>query len=173
MDFDDEIVDEARVAVNSQLGAEKRSFAEKTLSRSDKMILDAFEKRCREVNQGQAVLDYTRALFYFLMPLAEEDEFSRPAKLLVLVVVRVIDLVNSKKLSVDKRVMDCLSFFAQQISSLPRRLLPSVVEAVVSNLEIAGGNDEGRSLELLPNCLTLIMSSVDSVLVSGEQVLES
>lgn len=170
MEFDDEIVEEVLSAGSSQLTEKQRTFAELILSRNDEVILEAFDKRCRNGNPGQAVLDYTRALFRFLMPLVDKDEFSRSAKLLVLVVVRVIELINDQKLCTDRKVLECLSFFAQELSSLPCRLLPSVVEAVVSNLEIDGANDEGRSLELLPNCLSIISSSTEPVLVSGEQV---
>lgn len=169
MEFDDEIVEEVLSAGSSQLTEKQRTFAELILSRNDEVILEAFDKRCRNGNPGQAVLDYTRALFRFLMPLVDKDEFSRSAKLLVLVVVRVIELINDQKLCTDRKVLECLSFFAQELSSLPCRLLPSVVEAVVSNLEIDGANDEGRSLELLPNCLSIISSSTEPVLVSGEQ----
>lgn len=170
MEFDDEIVEEVLAAGSSQVAEKQRSVAEVILSKNDEVILEVFEKRCRDGNPGQAVLDYTRALFGFLMPLVEKDEFSRPAKLLVLVVVRVIELINEQKLSADRKVLECLSFFAQEMSALPCRLLPSVVEAVVSNLEINGVNDEGRSLDLLPNCLALISSSTEPVLMSGEQV---
>ena len=170
MEFDDEIVREALEPGSSQLSEKHRSVAERILSRTDEIILEAFEKRCRDGNPGQAVLDYTRALFSFLMPLVEKDEFSRTAKLLVLVVVRVIELINEQKLSADRKVLECLSFFAQEMSALPCRVLPSVVEAVVSNLEINGADDEGRTLDLLPNCLSMISSSTEPVLISGEQV---
>jgi hypothetical protein len=173
MEFDDKIVEEALVLGSSQSSDKYRSIAELILSRNDEIVLEVFEKRCRDVNSGQAVLDYTRALFCFLMPLVEKDEFSRPAKLLVLVVVRVIELINEQKLGADRKVLECLSFFAQEISALPCRLLPSVVEAVVSNLETNGANDEGRGLDLLPNCLSMISSSTAPVLVSGEQVYNS
>lgn len=170
MEFDDEVVEAALASGSSQPSEKLRTISEFILSRNDEIVLEAFEKRCRDVNSGEAVLNYARALFRFLMPLVEKDEFSRPAKLLVLVVVRVIELMNEQKLDADRKVLECLSFFAQEMSSLPCRLLPSVVEAVVSNLETNGVNDEGRGLDLLPNCLSMISSSTTPVLVSGEQV---
>lgn len=170
MEFDDEVVAEALALGSSQPSEKHRSVAELILSKNDEIVLEAFDKRCNDLNSGQAVLDYTRALFRFLMPLVEKDEFSRSAKLLVLVVVRVIELINDQKLGADRKVLECLSFFAQETSALPCRLLPSVVEAVVSNLETNGANDEGRGLDLLPNCLSMISSSTAPVVVSGEQV---
>jgi len=94
MEFDDQVVEEAaRLVGNSQLSAEKQSIVDLNLSRSDATVLAAFEKRCRAGSSlgGQAALDYTRAHYYFLLPIARDDEFSRAAKLLVLVVVHVIE----------------------------------------------------------------------------------
>jgi hypothetical protein len=51
--------------------------------------------------------------------------------------------VISHTLVVDKKFVDCISFFIQEMGSLPQRLLPSVAEAVISNLEMELGQDYG------------------------------
>lgn len=138
MEFDDEVVEAALASGSSQASEKQRTISEFILSRNDEIVLEALERRCRDVNSGEAVLNYARALFRFLMPLVEKDESSRPAKLLVLVVVRVIELMNEQKLDADKKVLECLSFFAQEMSSLPCRLLPSVWKRLCPTSRLMG-----------------------------------
>ncbi len=53
------------------------------------------------------------------MALVGKDKFSRPAKLLILVIVQVVELTNEHKLSADSKVLECFSVFAQEMTALP------------------------------------------------------
>ncbi|KAJ7296597.1 hypothetical protein O6H91_Y113100 [Diphasiastrum complanatum] len=173
----DDVVEQVKAASLSQnpLTSRKR-VAALILCRSSSTILEAFDSLSEAENAFQSVMAYARALFYALGPDAKNDDSSDAATLLLRVTVKLLELVHAQKLAGEKQVIDCLAFLCQEMESLPRRRLPSVVESIVSQLEKASElkqADECASLQLLPQCLSLMMFNVDKVIVPGYEDEES
>lgn len=178
LDMDEEIVQRIKPFRISGSPNDGQKISELILAQDDDAVLFALDKRCGAAQPGQAVVDYVRALFHALRSLAREDDACRAAKLLLLVVLRVLHLVHSQRLVVDKKVLDCIAFLTQQMDALPRHRLPKVSDSILLHLRSLGetgagqpvSGEEGRTLELLPRCLTLILASVDPVLTFGEDM---
>ncbi|KAL2612804.1 hypothetical protein R1flu_024496 [Riccia fluitans] len=175
-DLDDEITEILKEAGVSQNCSARQRVASLILSHDDKDVISYLIKRSKKPNAWQEILEYVKAIFNVLGPLSVENHKSKSAVLLVSMFVAVVDLVHSHG-HVDGRVIDCVNFLIQEMEVLPRNLIPSVAECILSYLDNGGDQDlpdsgEGRCrlLELLPRCLGLVASAdVVSVPKEGEE----
>lgn len=169
MEFDDEIIQESKAMEGAGV---PQKLLDLIMSKPDHLLLQAVETRSRKPAAGQALLEYSRALFLVLAPSARHSDSSRSASLLLRLVIKLLDVVQEIRVSEDRKVMDCLDLILQELDALPRKSLPYIAEAVLQQMEnpiFASGSDadDGITLQLLPRCFSLIAASSQQVEVPG------
>ncbi|KAI5081878.1 hypothetical protein GOP47_0001621 [Adiantum capillus-veneris] len=172
MAFDDEIVEESKAMAYSQGTGLNQRLIDMVLSKPDHLLLQALESRSRKPAAGQALLEYSRALFVLLGPSARRSDSSRSAALLLRLVIKLLNLVQDVRVSADRKFTECLEFALQELDALPRKSLPHIVESILHQMErpnFAFGSDadDAQTLLLLPRCLSLIAASSQHVEVPG------
>ncbi|MCO5611926.1 hypothetical protein L7F22_066185 [Adiantum nelumboides] len=172
MGFDDEIVEECKAIAFSQGTGLNQKLIDMVLSKPDHLLLQALEARSRKSAAGQALLEYSRALFVLLGPSARRSYSSRSAALLLRLVTKLLNFVQDIRVSADRKFTECLELVLHELDALPRKSLPHIVDSILAQMERPGfafgsDADNAQMLLLLPRCLSLIAASSQHVEVPG------
>ncbi|KAH7446644.1 hypothetical protein KP509_01G066800 [Ceratopteris richardii] len=164
MAFDDDIVEESKTTSLSQCTGPNQRLIDMVLSNPDKLLLQALNIRNKKSASGQAVLDYCKALFSILGPPARRNSSSRPATVLLHLVVRLLTIVQGNRIAVDRTFAQCLELIIQELDAVPSKSIPHIVEPIVNQMQNSGfaygsDADDVKILRIIPRSLSIICNS--------------